>query len=241
MGDLTETTRNAILTLYEHKGIDAADKKIKELLRQCESGNASVGDRSTIKGELSEMALECHLRYWTDRIKYLAVVKGLCIKSTISSATAEIDVLLASPCRVYLFECKSFKGKKTLTKECYLAGSSSSKDVFYQSKYHLQILEQHLADYHYPTESKISPYQLLLFELSSDSVDDQRDSKWKRNIPLLTLDTIDAWLLEEFQSNTLVQWDFIRLSKKLCDLNLTSKQMFKFHMAKITHRKENSK
>lgn len=226
------------MNLLYTKGIDRVDSKIKDLLLQCENGSAAVRDRSTIKGELSEIALECHLLYWVERLEHLVTVKSLCIKSQTSNATAEIDILLASPCRVYLFECKSFKGKKTLSKECFLQGGSSSKDVYEQSRYHLQILEQHISQYRYPSNSKVSPYQLILFELSSDEIKDVREDKWQKNIPLLTMNSLDSWLLHELKCQHEVRWDISGLTRKLKELDESSAKMFKFHMAKITHRKK---
>lgn len=234
--DLNEITRSAVMNVYRTKGLEAADKKVKELLEQCEHWKDNTRERSTIKGELSEIALEYHLLWWMQHSKYMACVKSLCIKSQTSNATAEIDILLATPCKVYLFECKSFKGSKTLSKECYLQGKSSEKDVFEQSKYHLEILEQHLAECRYVRKPKKPAYQLLLFELSSDDVDDQREDKWKNNIPLLTINNIDEWFRKEFSIQQPVIWNFDSLYRKLRILNKSSERMFKFHMKKITER-----
>lgn len=239
MHELNQMTRKAVFDVFEHSGIEAADAKIKDLLIQCEQGSSavSVRDRSTIKGELSEISLECHILFWMQHIKQLIAAKGLCMKSMVSNATAEIDMLLATPCRVYLFECKSFKGKKTLSKECFLQGTSSSKDVYEQSRYHLKVLEQHISEFRIPSQSKLSPYQLILFELSSDGIIDTREEKWKKNIPVLTADTFDAWLVNEFRQTTEVRWDLVGLSKKLRELDSKSAQMFKYHMTKIMNRK----
>lgn len=236
--DLNNITRDALIRLMQTKGIDAADQKIKELILQCENNKGDTRDRSTIKGELSEVALECHLLYWMERLQYLAVVKSLCIKSQVSNATAEIDIMLVTPCRVYLFECKSFKGSKTLTKECYLQGGSSSKDVYEQSKYHLQILEQYFGRFRFPSTAKVSPYQLILFELSSDDVQDLREPKWRKNIPVLTMNTLDEWLLTELKARQEVQWNYAPLVEEIAQLNEHSSQMFKYHMAKIYNRKK---
>lgn len=238
MKDLNNVTRDALMNLMYSKGIDATDRKIKDLILQCENSKGNTRDRSTIKGELSEVALECHLLYWMERLRYLAVVKSLCVKSQFSNATAEIDIMLVTPCRVYLFECKSFKGAKTLTKECFLQGGSSSKDVYEQSKYHLEILEQYLRKFRFASASKVSPYQLILFELSSDGIRDMREDKWRRNIPVLTMDTFDKWLLTELQTRQEVQWDFAPLVEEITRLNESSSQMFKYHMAKIYNRRK---
>lgn len=236
MSDLNEITRSAVMDVYRKRGLAAADKKVMELLNQCEHWKNNTRERSTIKGELSEIALEYHLLWWMQHSKYMTCVKSLCVKSQKSKATAEIDILLATPCKVYLFECKSFKGEKVLSGECYLKGKSSEKDVYEQSKYHLEILDQHLAECRFVPRPQKPPYQLLLFELSSDGIDDQREAKWKRGIPLLTIDTIDAWFRQEFNATQQVIWNFDSLYRKLEQLNKSSERMFKFHMKKIAER-----
>ena len=240
MRDLKALTRKAVLNIYQTKGLHAADAKISDLLVQCETWKDNVKDRGTIKGELSEIYLEYHLRWWMQYMKHMIVVKGLCIKSLVSKATAEIDILAGTPNKVYLFECKSFKGSKTVTKECYLQGESSSKDVYEQSKYHLELLDQHIADCRFVRTSKTPPYKLILFELSTDEANDQREDKWKKAIPLLTPVNFDKWFLQEFSREQNVLWDYDSLKTKLAVLDAGSKDMFKFHMKKINSRKGSS-
>lgn len=236
---LNSVTRSAIMQIYETKGKDAADAKVMDLLQQCESWKHNQRERGTIKGELSEIALEYHLLWWLSHVDLLTCIKSLCVKSKTSNATAEVDILLANPFKVYLFECKSFKGKKTLTKECFLQGESSSKDVYEQSRYHLKVLEEHLGCCRPPQrrEIKAPPYQLVLFELSSDDIEDKREEKWKKAIPALSLATLDTWLMQEFSKAAYVQWNYEQLIAKLKQLDATSENMFKFHMQKIINRK----
>ncbi len=143
---------------------------------------------------------------------------------------------IASPCRIYQFECKSFKGDKVLSKECYLKGKSSEKDVYEQSRYHLRILNEHIGDCHYPGTYKVKPYKLILFELSTTGISDERTEQWKRTIPLLTMNNLDTWIAEELQRSSEVQWDYGKLLKILADLDSKSEAMFKFHMQKIINR-----
>lgn len=237
MHELNDITRNAVMSLYFSRGIKVADAKVKELLQQCESSAlSSARDRGTIKGELAEIFLEYHLLWWMQHAHCLTCIKSLCMKSINSTATAEIDILLASPCKLYLFECKSFGGKKTLSKECFLKGSSSEKDVYDQSRYHLKILNEHIGFCHYAGKYKEKPYKLILFELSSNDIDDTRSEHWKKNIPLLTMNTLDIWLAKELQHTAEVQWDYEKLLDTLTALDSKSSDMFKFHMSKIIKR-----
>lgn len=235
--DINNITRDAVLKIFHEKGLKAADNKVRELLLQCEQWRDNVEQRGAIKGELSEIGLECHLLWWMQQVPFLTCCKSLCIKSKESNATAEVDILLLTPYRIYLFECKSFKGHKTLTKECYLKGKSSEKDVYEQSKYHLKILDEHLAACRTSFRTKVSPYKLALFELSSDDIEDTRTDKWKHTIPALTLDSFDKWMYKELTTPGQVQWDYNRTYDTLCRLDSKSVQMFKYHMQKINKRK----
>lgn len=238
MAYLNGLTRNSVMNIFLTKGIQAADEKVKQLLTQCEATSKdNVRDRSTIKGELSEIYLEYHLLWWMQHAKYLTCIKSLCMRSKESCATAEIDILLASPCRIYLFECKSFKGAKTLTEECFLKGHSSEKDVYEQSRYHLKILNEHIGECRYPGSYKSKPYKLILFELSSEGINDQRATNWKKNIPLLTMENLDAWIANELQQTSQVQWDYRKLTQILADLDKKSSETFKYHMQKIMNRR----
>lgn len=235
---LNNRTRDALMQIFQTQGLVAADEKVRELLKQCESWKDRQHERGIIKGELSEIALEYHLLWWMQHVPNLTCVKSLCIKSANSKATAEIDILLASPYKIYLFECKSFKGDKVLTKECFLKGASSSKDVYEQSRYHLRLLDENIGYCRppLPTHVKTAPYQLVLFELSSNSLEDRRETKWQKAIPALSLSTLDAWLLNEFSRTTISQWDYPKLVAALKKLNSTSEKMFDFHMKKIYKR-----
>lgn len=236
---LNNVTRDAIMQIYLAQGVKAADTKVLELLQQCESWKGITEERGTIKGELAEIVLEYHLLWWIKHASALTCVKSLCVKSKTSEATAEVDILAATPFKVYLFECKSFKGKKTLTRECFLQGAKSSKDVYEQSCYHLKIFEEHLGSCRPQIKQRSSgaPYQFVLFELSSNDLDDQREEKWKKAIPALTLHTLDDWLLSEFSKAAYVQWDYQRLIATLKQLNTTSEKMFDYHMHKIKNRR----
>lgn len=237
MNDLVSRTREAILKIYDTKGIKAADTKVSDLLIQCETWKGNTEERGKIKGELSEIYLEYHLLWWMQHVHYMTLAKGICVRSLTSKATAEIDILVATPCKVYLFECKSFKGKKTLTDKCFLQGESSSKDVYDQSKYHVEILDPLICDCRFVKRSSATPYKILLFELSTDDIVDNREAVWKQNVPLLTPKNFDQWFATEFSKEQKTLWNYDSLKKRLADLEKQSADNFRFHMSKIMTRK----
>lgn len=229
-----DKTRLMLLNLYVKYGLKALDKKAMELIVECENNRQITPSvRGIIKGELAEVVVECHIAELIKTIPNIACVKGLCIRSSWGSTT-EIDLLMCTPCRVYLFECKSFSGRKTISDKCFLKGGSSSKDVFGQSAAHLKVLDEHIRPYMQNIGNKgCSPYKFLLFEFSSDDCCDCREEKYKEMIPLLTLKNIDAWLAEELSKTQKVNWDYTKVYETLKRLNISSAETFEQHLKRM--------
>lgn len=226
--------RNALLDLYRRDGISAVKPKAKLLIQQCEREKIDYRQRVEIKGELAEVVLECYLAEYQKLIKPSIISKGLCVKNLRNGLTTEMDVTFFTPCRIYMFECKSYSGKKTLTAECTLTNNTTSKDVFGQSKYHMEVLNQYLAQFRLNQAMKgVSPYKLVLFELSSNECEDQRDEHWKKVIPLVTLDTLDSWIGQELNREMKVNWDLYRMLPMLRKLDATSAALFKQHLERL--------
>lgn len=233
--NLKDATRLMCLQYYETRGIKALDNKLLQLITECESPGYTPRQRSDIKGELAEVAVECHIREAQKTAVNLAYLKGLCF--AIGSRTTEIDLLMCTPYCIYLFECKSFSGKKTLTDKCFLKGRSSSKDVYEQSKYHLDMLYKHLFPYLRNKDKSQPPFKLVLFEFSSDACEDKRTDANKALVPLLTLADLDSWLDKQLHFSSKPSWDFMPVLDKLKDMNSTSGKTFERHMERMIHKK----
>lgn len=232
--ELKTRIRQALLQHYEKYGISAVRPKAEMLIKQCEHEKIDYRQRVELKGELAEVVLECYLAEYSKYITPSVVSKGLCIRNMRNSLTTEMDVTFFTPCRVYMFECKSYSGKKVLTAECTLTNNTTSKDVFGQSKHHMEILNQYIAQYRVNTRLKgVSPYKLVLFELSSQDCEDQRDDKWKQTIPLITLSTLDEWLQAEFSREMKVNWDVRKMIPMLKRLDMESAALFKKHLKRL--------
>ena len=230
---LATRTRDTIMACYAQYGIDTADKQIRRIIYQAEHSNIPIQAKSEIKGELAEVALEVYLLEIQKYLKNSVLSKGLCIRDVLSGRTTEMDVTLFTPCKIYMFECKSYAGKKILTKECTLAGTHTT-DVFSQSQHHMEVLNQYLSTFRVNRSVKgCSPYKLVLFELSTTDCEDRREDKWKRIVPLITLDTLWEFLCEEFTSTQKINWDFARMLPVISQLDKESPELFKEHMKRM--------
>ncbi|MEG2262779.1 MAG: NERD domain-containing protein [Clostridia bacterium] len=232
--NLKDSTRRAMLECYKYQGLAAVKPKALEIMRQCESNVADFKTRCDIKGELAEVVLECYLMYVQKTIAPSILSKGLCIRNKNNGNTTEMDVCFFTPIRIYMFECKSYSGKKALTKECTLTNKTTSKDVYGQSLHHMTILNQYLTPYRTNVLDKgQSPYRLVLFELSSTECEDKRELKWKKAIPLVTLDNLEQFILNEFSTSAKINWDTPRMLPILQMLDKQSERNFKEHLKRL--------
>lgn len=240
---LKEAIRKIVLDIYEDCGLTAARDRVSSMILLCEDRRYDARTRATLKGELSETVLEIHLREFSKIVKPCVIVKGLCIPTINGSgATTEMDLCMFTPYRIYMFECKSYGGKKTVTKECYLKGGSTEHDIYRQSITHMQVLNQYLQPYRRNTIFKgNAPYKLFLFEFSSNDLTDLRADEWVKKIPALTLGNVREVLAQEFTTQMKVNWDVDGMLPIISRLNRNSEKMFEVHMKRILALNEKKK
>lgn len=230
---LAKRTRDTIMACYSQFGIEQADKQIRKIIQQAEHDKISFDAKSEIKGELAEVALEVYLLEIQKYLRNSMLSKGLCVRDTLSGRTTEMDVTFFTPCKIYMFECKSYAGKKILTKECTLQGAHTT-DVFSQSQHHMEVLNQYLSTFRINRNVKgCAPYKLVLFELSTTDCEDHREDRWKRIVPLITLDTLWEFLCEEFTAPQKINWDFARMLPIVSQLDRESPELFREHMKRM--------
>ena len=229
-------TRRLILAIYEQFGINEAFAKAQEILKQCEDPKFDREKRVAVKGELAEVVLEVFCVHLQKVIPNVIVSKGLCIyKMGDKRVTTEMDVVLFTPFCMYMFECKSYSGKKVLTDKCYLK-ARGSKDVYAQSRMHFDILYPYIAPYvvkmaKYPPGNP--PVQLILFELSSGDIEDKRTPENQKLYPCLTLNTLLGWMQQEFGRPRTVLYDMVRMEPIIRKLDSESAEVFKKHLKRL--------
>ncbi len=232
--DLKTKTRLAVLECYKYDGLQAAINRVDELMVQCEHEKVDYRLRIDIKGELAEVILECVLSEVQKRLPMSIISKGLCIRNKHTQLTTEMDVTFFTPARIYMFECKSYSGKKTLTAECTLTNKTTSKDVYGQSMHHMEILNQYMLPFRRNRDIKgQAPFKMILFELSTTACEDKRIDRWKRVIPVMTPADLVPFFVEELKSVSKDNWDIPAMLPTLKQLDAMSAQLFKEHMERM--------
>lgn len=237
----TDNFRNNLLLKYERDGIIEFKNYCVDLVSELEKKRGQ--EFNVLRGELAEVLLEALLRNLCDifdkyGIKY-ELIKNLAIIKRGSNGklySSEIDVCLCTEYRCYLFEVKSYKGKKTLTDECLLHGFKDM-DIHKQSTLHLDFFRENFDDCRFTfiegRKNIPKPYKLIFFEFSKDGVKDLRNREWKERVPLITYDNFHKFFIGEL-SNKVVQWDLIKLRKTLSKFNDNRDMVMDYHLKRLT-------
>lgn len=234
--DVKNSTRQHVLKQYFAHGIESVIPCALSTIHEIENSKVDWRIRAEMKGELAEVTIECYLREMQKTVITVpsAVVKGLCVKGKRTGTTTEMDVTFFTPCRIYMFECKSYVGQKTITDRCTLTSGNVTTDVHRQSVQHMSFLNDHLDCCRVNRALKgDSPYKLILFELSSTSSVDMRTERDKATIPRITLEELPAWFNTEFNRTMKTNWDMLRVLPILKRLDSLSEQNFKEHLARL--------
>lgn len=231
---MKDNVRAKILVIYQSQGLEAAKQACKTLMRQVYTIKDNPDLRNAVKGEICETILECFLIDIQKRCSPSILSKSLCIRNPNTGLTTEMDITFFTPNRIYMFECKSYSGDKIITDECTIKTPFISKDVAGQSKHHMTILNEYLDRFRCNRQIKgPSPYKLVLFEYSNKDIKDTRTNQWKTNIPVITIDTIDSWVEQEFTRETKINWNIPAMIPVLQKLDAQSKQLMREHIRRL--------
>lgn len=225
---------DAFIKIYKDRGYEALKKAVHDFMAKKIGKGIPLEIRNILKGECAEILVNAcirELQMKTDAVCFS--VKGLCFTKLDSDYTTELDITLFSPRRVYLFECKSYSGVKTLTDEGFLKGRYSEINVYEQSRMHAEFLWSRIGQCHIGRINKKDPaFQMTLVDVSLEPCSDLRSDSQKRVLTYLTLDTIDKWfaqVLSDIQRGP-DQWDIIRLHDVVMAMHKNSKTSFEEHL-----------
>lgn len=239
----TSNFRNNLLIKFEEIGLVEFKDYCVELVTDMEKRSGQ--EYNVLRGELAEVLLEALLRNLCSLFDKFGVryqlIKNLAMIKRGSNGklySSEIDVCLCTEYRCYLFEVKSYKGKKTLTNECLLHGFSDM-DIYAQSKMHLDFFRECFDDSRLKfVEGRNGipkPYKLVFFEFSSDGVEDLRDDEWKERIKMLNYKNFHKFFMEEL-SNKVVQWDLDKIKINMDKLNNNRDMIMDYHLKRLSKR-----
>ena len=216
----------------------------------CELEKKVSNLNNRLKGELAEVVIEVILlkvqEILTRRDIPCIVAKniGIIKESELNDKkySTEIDVLLATPYMIYLFEVKSYTGtNKKTTGKCILdKGSGKTMNVYEQSKYHMDMFDKKFASckYKFLTEKGIQPaYRLMFFEFSKDIAKDERNDKNKELVPYLNrnnvFNVLASEICDEKYERYKIRWDLNKMKKILHRLDANREIIMDYHINRL--------
>lgn len=199
----TERINKSILEFYENHDLRNTIA-LGRCLLNCKYGKDKEDFRTAVHGEVCESILEVMIKEFLKKNnleKRWFYTKGLVLKdlnNLDSDYLTEIDFILFSPHKIFLFECKSYGGKKYLKDKCTIVRAKKKPfDVFKQHEKHSNVLLNNFLGFRAPEkegEEKIAPVQLLLFDFSNGDLTDQRTELWKKVMPVVDENTLGKFL-----------------------------------------------
>lgn len=224
-----DALHNQLTDIYNKKGFDVLVEKSWKIMELSEN-NASQEKYRQVKGEIAEIVLEYALCEVQKHLTFPSVVlKGLCIPfRTGRNLTTEMDLVFITPYKIYMFECKSYKNRPVITKECLLNGKT---DVYKQHKLHTIALNQYISKYILSVKDR--PYKCIFFEMSTEGVDDRRDDTWKKAIPVVNPENFVEYMVQSFKTYNKELIDVKGCIQILDKLDKNSDKMFKEHLKRL--------
>lgn len=233
----SERINEYLKVVYEKYGMNKMCKVAKIML--VSKRNKSNKDfRNTVHGEICETVLECAIVDFMSRhpkeTKEWRLEKGMVLKdlqNPDSPFKTEIDVTLFTPFKILTFECKCYGGDKIIEKECTVVRKGlPNADIYKQHKLHYKTINSNFKNFRLINEktAQYSPMQIGFFDFSTGTIRDNRDSEWKKVMPLVSYDTIDEVL--ETYLNKPICWDMECVNKVLDMINKHKKRHRKEHL-----------
>lgn len=193
-----EATYEKMMEVYQNRGKDGAIKAAEGILHSSACAD-DVEFKMELHGEVCECVLEILIR---DEIKTnpnakdWVFCKGTVLKdrkNVKKEFFTEIDFILFTPECVFLFECKSYTGRKELICNGTVRRENGSYfDVYKQSVLHKEVLEKWIEDF--VLRGKIPVIQMCMFNFSNGELVDKRSRNARREMPCLDKDTVIPYI-----------------------------------------------
>lgn len=227
--------RNKLLKIYYDKGYSYAVNTINHLLKDSNKKTKEFDISSlamNLRGECCEILLELQIREFARKRNLPWILsKGLTFrrKDTKKEKTTELDLTLFTPSRIYLFESKYRQGNIQLIDECKIVPKYGNvTDVYKQNMMHLNNLRFYLA----PAVIDLKrgkPFSIILYVDEVKRVQDLREEKYQKLIPLVGSENIVEYLNKIANYKTKV-WDINKLATIITKMDQESDALFEEHV-----------
>lgn len=230
MAKYKNATKKSIENTYATYGMIPTIKIAKKMLENTDYKDDPLF-YSDVNGEICESILEMMIRDYMKKHGYTDwhISTGLVIQDPDNSEyLTEIDVVVFTPKRVYMFECKSYGGDKKIIHKGTIAVKNRKTDVFDQHIKHLNLLNKNIERCIVTRYDNISPYRLALFSFSLGNLEDVREAKYRRKFPVLTHENV----LNIFSNydDLPVQWSMKAVKKIISVYEKHSDKLTKKHL-----------
>lgn len=202
------------------------------------------GTSPQIRGELGECVLLIMLEEFIKKnpsmCKDWILSQGLILADLAKGGKylTELDVTLFTPKRVYLFECKSYKGEKVLTDKGFLntktskGGLKPHLDVWDQHFKHFQALLRYISQFLVVPISQVKPCKIIFFDFSQGSLEDRREGKFKKMFPVVDENSLYSIFADYNELPVCWEMSYIRKVVKMLDEH--KKTLTKSHRSYVT-------
>jgi hypothetical protein len=212
-------SQEVVLEIYNDQGLEHTLTLCEKLLDVANNKNISGGFEkvSMVRGKLCEAVLEVlileyiKLNELQDTWFYVPSLYLRDIHSQNMKFRSEVDMVLFTPSRQVLFECKNLSGEKLLVDKGVIKrkGVRTDTDVYTQQKKHLDVFVGIFDSF------KLRPvnsgYKICMFDFSSGSLEDRREDSWKNVFPVLNKDNLFEYLDNIRKMSPL--WDLSNVKK----------------------------
>ena len=231
LATMKDKIRMICMQVLKEEGINGVKAYIDDLYKQ----TTKRPEGAELRGELSEILLHCILQDFCDKHKDCCFIKNCCIPSrTTRTGFTELDLTLCTSKRVYLFESKSYKGKKKLIDECTLVSDLVTTDINAQNQVHLSNLNYLIGGcMDLSSAKKQRPYKKCLFTYADGQITDTRTKENKERYPSLDYDNIVEFLERDLASYKEKVWDVQKVYNLVCLFDKYSEQLFEKHLGGI--------
>lgn len=233
MNELKDKTTRVLLDYYNKNNNLGQVKLVTKAMIE------STNSNPIIRGEICESLLEIMIIDFIKR-NHLEdswiLSKGIILKdldNPDSEYLTELDLTLFTPKKIYLFECKSYKGNKILRDPCklfveYGKKESFKMDVYDQHAKHYKALYKYLNKFKLDVETNVKPFKIVFFDFSDGIIRDERSDKFKSVFPVKDENTIYSLFKTYLKEPD--QWDMKYVRKVVSLLDENKKKLTSSHL-----------
>lgn len=212
---LKDRTNKVLLDAYKAKGFRYALSLAEGIVKA--NHNKPMSERNVVVGEICEAVLAVciseYMRLNPERTKGWFFTNQFIIgdmETRNPKFLTEIDFVLFTPSKALLFECKGYIGDKVIVDKGTITRKGRENfDVYEQHRNHALTFSRMFGHFRMSGVPEFDCYQLAVFLFCTGSIEDKRNSTYKKVLPFVEVDGLFK-LLSEIDTTPRFQMDYVR-------------------------------